>query len=424
MTRTTAPKLTAYAGLAAFGLLAAVALGRPELAVLAAPFALVPALGLSLARVPSFRAWQTLDAERTVEGGEVPFELELRSDTGLLHAEVAAVLPEGAHVTDGAHPALVRLGARQSVELGWRIECGRWGAYTLGEVVVRCRDPLSLFVYEQRLGEPRPLKVYPSAERLRSVLRPLSTQPSAGNQVARERGDGIEFADLRPFVHGDRLRRVNWRATARSGELWVNDLHPERNTDVVLFLDTFVEARRADAGTLDLAVRAAATLAERYLAHRDRVGLVGFGGILNWLTPATGIVQRYRIVDALLDAEIMLSYAWKDIDVVPRRTLPPQALVVALSPLLDERSLAALADLRRRGFDVAVIEISPVPFAPRSEEKLDPLVERLWLLRRAARRTAFHALGMPAVEWREGESLQSAIEEVAAFRRAAHLVRR
>jgi uncharacterized protein (DUF58 family) len=51
-------------------------------------------------------------------------------------------------------------------------------------------------------------------------------------------------------------------------------------------------------------------------------------------------------------------------------------------------------------------------------------VERLWLLRRAARRTAFHSLGVPVVEWREGEALQSAIEEVASFRRAAHLARR
>lgn len=424
MTRTTSPKLTAYAGLAAFGLLAAVALGRPELAILAAPFALVTALGLPLAREPSLRAWSTVDAERMVEGGAVGLELELRAEAPVPHAEVAVVLPAGARVAEGPSPALVRVGAGQSVELEWRIECGRWGAYTLGEMAVRARDALGLFVYEQRLGRAEPLKVYPSAERLRSVLRPLATQPSAGNQVARERGDGIEFADLRPFVHGDRLRRVNWRATARTGELWVNDLHPERNTDVVLFLDTFVEARREDAGTLDLAVRAAATLAERYLAHRDRVGLVVFGGILNWLTPATGIVQRYRIVDALLDAEIMLSYAWKDIDVVPRRTLPPQALVVALSPLLDERALAALADLRRRGFDVAVVEISPVPFAPHAGDEGDPLVERLWHLRRAARRTAFHSLGMPVVEWREDEALQGAIEEVAAFRRAAHLARR
>ena len=424
MRRTTSPKLIAYAGLAAFGLLAAVALGRPVLAVLAAPFALVPALGLSLAREPSFRSWSTVGAERTVEGGTVELELELRSDVGVPHAEVALILPEDARAVDGPNPALVRMGPGQSVELAWRVECDRWGAYPLGEAAIRSRDALGLFVYEQRVGQPQPLKVYPSAERLRSVLRPLATQPSAGNQVARERAEGIEFADLRPFVHGDRLRRINWRATARSGELWVNELHPERNTDVVLFLDTFVEARRRDAGTLDLQVRAAATLAERYLAHRDRVGLVVFGGILNWLTPATGIVQRYRIVDALLDAEIMLSYAWKDIDIVPRRTLPPQALVVALSPLLDDRALAALSDLRRRGFDVAVIEISPVPFAPSADEAADPLVERLWLLRRAARRTAFHTLGVPVVEWREQEALQGAIEEVAAFRRAAHLARR
>ena len=422
MTRTTAPKLTAYTGLAAFGLLAAVALGRPELAVLAAPFALVAAVGLPLAREPSVRSWSSVSVERTVEGGTVQVELDLRAEAAIHHAEVALLLPRGAVVEDGVNPALIRIGSGDTVELSWRIRLEHWGAFMLGEAAVRSRDPLGLFVYEQRVGRQDPVKVYPAGDRLRSLLRPLATQPTAGNQVARERGDGIEFADLREFVPGDRPRRINWRATARTGELWVNDLHPERNTDVVIFLDTFVEARREDSGTLDLAVRAAATLAERYLAHRDRVGLVVFGGLLNWLTPASGIVQRYRIVDALLDTEIMLSYAWKDIDIVPRRTLPPQALVVALSPLLDERALEALADLRRRGFDVAVIEISPVPFAASGD--VDPLVDRLWSLRRAARRTAFHSLGMPVVEWREAEALQSAIEEVAAFRRAARLARR
>jgi uncharacterized protein (DUF58 family) len=422
MTRTTAPKLTAYTGLAAFGLLAAVALGRPELAVLAAPFALVAAVGLPLAREPSMRCWSSVSVERTVEGGTVQVELDLRAEAAIHHAEVALLLPRGAVVEDGVNPALIRIGSGDTVELSWRIRLEHWGAFMLGEAAVRSRDPLGLFVYEQRVGRQDPVKVYPAGDRLRSLLRPLATQPTAGNQVARERGDGIEFADLREFVPGDRPRRINWRATARTGELWVNDLHPERNTDVVIFLDTFVEARREDSGTLDLAVRAAATLAERYLAHRDRVGLVVFGGLLNWLTPASGIVQRYRIVDALLDTEIMLSYAWKDIDIVPRRTLPPQALVVALSPLLDERALEALADLRRRGFDVAVIEISPVPFAASGD--VDPLVDRLWSLRRAARRTAFHSLGMPVVEWREAEALQSAIEEVAAFRRAARLARR
>jgi uncharacterized protein (DUF58 family) len=66
------------------------------------------------------------------------------------------------------------------------------------------------------------------------VLRPFRTQVFAGNQVAREKGEGIEFADMRPFAPGDRVRRVNWRASARRGELWVNEYHAERNGDVVL----------------------------------------------------------------------------------------------------------------------------------------------------------------------------------------------
>ena len=54
------------------------------------------------------------------------------------------------------------------------------------------------------------------------------------------------------------MKRVNWRASARRGELWVNESHPERNTDVILFVDSFAEARLGDEGTLDLAVRATA----------------------------------------------------------------------------------------------------------------------------------------------------------------------
>ena len=76
-----------------------------------------------------------------------------------------------------------------------------------------------------------------------------------------------------------------------------------------------------------------------------------------------GSVQLYRIVDALLDTDIALSYAWKGADVIPPRTLPPQALVIGLTPLLDERSVGALLDLRARGFDLAIVDVSPLPAA-------------------------------------------------------------
>ena len=53
---------------------------------------------------------------------------------------------------------------------------------------------------------------------------------------------------MREWAPGDRVKSINWRASARRGVLWVNEQHPERNTDVVLFLDTFTDVSERDAG--------------------------------------------------------------------------------------------------------------------------------------------------------------------------------
>jgi uncharacterized protein (DUF58 family) len=422
VTRTATTKLGAYAALAGAGLLAALVLARPELAALAAPFALMLVVGLSLAEAPRVRGIFELDAERQVEGEPVEALLELAAETPVPRLELLLDLPVGLE-TEAPNPQLLRLGLDERHELEFPLHCAHWGAYRVGKVFLRAQDRFGLLVFETTLDLDRPLKVYPRGEALRKLLRPLETQVFSGNQPPRSRGEGIEFADLRPFVPGDRVRRVNWRATARRGEPWVNETHPERNTDVVIFLDTFAEARSGETSTLDLAVEAAGSLAGHYIREKDRVGLVAFGGVLNWLTVSSGVVQLYRVLDSLLDAEIFLSYAWKNIDVLPGRTLPPHALVLALTPLLDERSMRALTDLRARGFDLAVIEISPVPFVEPGKGELDELAYRLWLLRREALRSSYLQLGVPVVEWRSDAPLQAALEEVRTFRRHARFTR-
>jgi uncharacterized protein (DUF58 family) len=423
VTRTATPKLGAYTALAGLGLLAALVLGRPELVALAAPFAAVLVVGLSLAEAPEVKWTLELDHERQLEGETVGGELELWAERAVGRLELLVDLPRGL-VAETPNPVLVRLGwdrhERRTIDC--EIRCRRWGAYRVGNLVLRSQDALGLLVHEWTLEQERPLKVYPREESLRRLLRPLETQAFAGNQVPRARGEGIEFADIRPFVYGDSLRRINWRATARRGETWVTETHPERNSDIVIFLDTFLEARADDAGTLDLTISAAASLVLHYLREKDRVGLVSFGGVINWLTASSGLVQLYRVLDSLLDAEIFLSYAWKNIDLLPVRTLPPDSLVLALSPLLDERGVRALLDLRARGFDLALIEISPVPFAAPGEEGPDgDLAHRLWLMRREALRSRYMRLGVPVVEWRDGVPLEAALEEVRSFKRHARL---
>jgi uncharacterized protein (DUF58 family) len=423
VTRYVTPKLGAYTGLAALGLVGALALGLPELVVLAAPFALVAALGLASAREPDVAVAVDLDRERALQHEEVEIRIGVTGSVPAGRLQLFLRLPEGLVLLQGDNPTALRLSAGETQEVELVARAARWGSYRIGDVFLRTIGPFGIFRYECRLDRRRPLKVYPDPEAVRELLRPLRTQVFAGNHVAREKGEGIEFADLRPFVPGDRIRRVNWRASARRGELWVNELHPERNTDVVLFLDSFAQARLGGSGTLDLAVTAATGLAQRYLKDKDRVGFVSFGGVLNWLLPGTGPVQLYRIVDSLLDTEVVLNYAWKDIDAIPRRTLPPRALVLALTPLLDDRATDALLDLRARGFDLAVVEISPLAFTEPARGKTGELAWRLWALRREALRTRFERAGVPVAAWDERMPLAAAIEEVRSFKRHARMSR-
>jgi uncharacterized protein (DUF58 family) len=421
VTREASPRVAAYAALGGLALIAALVTRRPELAALGAPFLLVLGAGLVTAADPELRASVRVDRDRLIEDDELTVEIELAATHTIERLELLLELPVGLAVVDGSNPVAVRVTGARTLSL--RLRADRWGAYAVGDLTVRARDPLALFARSGRIRAARPVKVYPTREALRRLLRPVETQLYSGDELARTKGEGMEFADLRPFMFGDRVRRINWRASARRGELWVNEQHPERNVDVVLFVDSFAEVRRGSASTLDLAVRAAATLAARYTKRRDRVGLVSFGGYLRWLEPGGGLVQLYRIVDALLDTEITLSHAWKEIDHVPARTLPPQALVVALTPLLDERSIRALLDLRARGFDLDVIELSPAAFVDPGATESEQLAYRLWRLQREALRSSFHAAGVPVVEWRDGDPLARPIEEVTAFRRNATLSR-
>jgi uncharacterized protein (DUF58 family) len=422
VTRSATPKLGAYAGLASLGLLAALATRRPELVALAAPFALSAVVGLALARPPRVDARVELDAERTLEGEELDLRVTLFAEVGAESVEVLLELPRELVPFEGDNPVLLRLADGERRELAFGLRCERWGAFRVGRLYLRAQDGFGLFRHETVLDRRLPLKVYPSEETVENLLRPLETQVFSGNHVARQKGEGIEFADLRPFVPGDRVRHVNWRASARRGELWINEHHAERNADVVILLDSFAEARRGDRSTLDPALRAAATLATRYLRQKDRVGFVTFGGSLNWLLPSTGAVQLYRIVDAMLDTQIVLSYAWQDVVMVPRRTLPPQALVLALTPLLDERAEAALLDLRGRGFDLVAIEISPLSLVPEPRDELGELAQRLWRLRREAVRGRFARAGIPVAVWGDETSLAAALEEVSTYRRRARVV--
>jgi len=188
---------------------------------------------------------------------------------------------------------------------------------------------------------------------------------------------------------------------------------------VVLFVDSFLDVRGQRESTLDLAVGAAASLATAYLRQRDRVGLVGFGGFVQWLQPGSGQGALYRLLDTLMETQVFATAAWKGIRHLPPRTLPPKALIVALSPLLDQRAVAALFDLLARGYDLAVVDISPLTGAAAVDGEWGPLATRLWALQRETLRHRYQRLGAAVVEWTAEVHLQQVLLEVETCRRRA-----
>jgi uncharacterized protein (DUF58 family) len=424
VTRRPSARIAAYVGVAALALLAGLALGRPELAAVAAPLAVLVVAGLATASDPEVAAEVTVDRERALVDDQVTLRLTLRSADPVERLEVLVVVPPGMVGPDGAAGSwavAVRLAAGEERTLAVPLTCRRWGAYRLGQVHLRAHDRFRLFTWERQLDGQAVLKVFPVPDALRALVRPFETQVSTGSHVAAQRGDGIEFADLRPFLPGDRPRSINWRATARRGDLMVNQRHPERATEVVLFLDSFLDVRGPTGSTLDQAVGAAASLAAAYLRQRDRVGLVSFGGFVQWLQPGGGQAALYRLLDTLMETQVFATAAWKGIRHLPSRTLPAKALIVALTPLVDERGVAALFDLLARGYDLAVVDISPLTHAGRATGEWDELARRLWALERETLRHRYQRLGAAVVEWRDAMHLQQVLLEVEACRRRAGL---
>ncbi len=418
MSASASPTLPSWVLIGTASALAGVILGEPALIALGAPFAVAATAALAFAHEPRVEMRAFAAPDRVLEGDRLSTSYELSAEGGAAWLELRALAPPGLPAERNATARIVRLapGEKRRVEVSLRAE--RWGGYRAGAARVWVTGVLGGVWYAGTVEPYASVRVLPAVERLRALVAPARTQAAVGTRRSPVRGDGLELAEVRPYVGGDHVRRMHWRATARTGVPFVADRHPERSADVVLFLDAYAELPSgAREQTLTLTVRAAAALAEAHLRARDRVGIVRFGGALEWLRPSSGVLHALRIADALARSEIVMTYVARDVAIVPPAILPPRALVLAITPLLDDRGARALLDLLARGHDLAVLEIDAPALLGTGED----LAVRLWALRRAALRARLAELGSAVSTWDGNRPLESVIREVMASRRASRL---
>jgi uncharacterized protein (DUF58 family) len=405
--------------LVAWSLVLAVVSGRAELVVAAVPLVLGLLRVARRAAPSSCSVTHEVSVSRAFEGERVRVTIGVATSPRAALVELFEPLPAAARVVSGGSWSLVAPGRDGTAEWTYEVACARRGALNLGTVHARLWDRAGLRAFEVDQRAPKAVRVHPRLLPVRRLPRPRRTQTSVGNYVARAVGEGLEPGDIRPFVHGDRVRHVNWRASLRFGSLHVTQYQQERNADVILLLDSLAETGEAPDTTLDASIRAAASLAAAYLERKDRVGYIEYGGLLRSVRPGSGRRHHERLVDTMLRAEVTFSYVTRDISLLPRRLLPAQALVIALSPLLERAFEKVLVDLAARGFDVVVVSPSPIALVRGSlaSSRVTDLACRLWALERRGAADRLRRLGITIVDWDARQPLDIALDGVARPRR-------
>jgi uncharacterized protein (DUF58 family) len=407
-------KVVVEGALAGIALLAAAITGDYVLVAFAVPLALASVLGLTRRRHSPFFA---VSCKTTVvaPGEPIAVAITVQSRESVI-CGVALRLPPGLEV-DGAAVWELYLRAGTNEVIDCEVSATRLGRFKLGLLDVTLTDSSGSLSAKGVAGHAIDVEARPLGSPALAVVRPDRVRATAGDRLARLAADGIEMADVREQPEGALGRRINWRATARRGVTCVNLQHPDRSTDVLLLVDTFAESE------IPATVSVAISLAESYARRHDRLGLVCFGGVLDWVEPGTGPAHLEKVRSALLSSEVFFSYAWKTADIIPRRLFPAGCLVLAVSAMGDQRFTSALASLRSRGIDLAVIELAPPPIGSAvasAESRRSPtdLAARVVTMEREDTRRRFWAWGVPVVPINGPEEIAAGLAEIAAFRRS------
>lgn len=402
---------------------AAVAFGRADLLVLGTPFLVVTVWTLATRPRAIPQITGTASTSSPIEGTTNAWTIRIAGDDAaeqfaayvgdrrLLRltprsGAVADALPGGRAVTTMRWRPK-RWGTRQI--LATRVAVfGSWGGFRYGPVRLPALTVTTLpetAAFDSRRALPHPHGLI-------------------GVNRSNTRAEGMEFADIRQFQVGDRLRHIHWPVSVRTGTLHVRTSFAEQDTEVLVVLDASTDystdTDSDEASSLDLGVRASAGLATHFLGRGDRVGLEVVGGMQPVRVPiGMGTLHRRRVMDCLGGIERGLGNGFRTAAV--RTRLRPGGVLLLISPLLSPMPLTLAAKLAQRGMTVLVIDCFPgdVP----TDDPAMALAIRMRLLERDREIHAIEQLGVPVSRWRGPGSLDPVLARLSA-RPGPRVVRR
>ena len=386
------------------------------------PIVLLALAGIQPLTAPLVDVVREVSRDRAAVGQEIRVRVRVANRGPRLDlVELFDEVPRELDIAKGRPHLALAIDAGEEVSLEYSVIPRVKGRYVLGPLVARSTGALGLEYEDVVAGARTPIAIAPPMEEVRRAkVQPRRTRRWIGQIQSRQIGHGSEFWGLREYISGDETRRINWKASARFDRLITNEVEGERSGDAVIVLDARHESLVGPLprSTTEAGVRAALTLASKILEDRNRVGLVVQRQVLDWVYPAFGRKQLYRILDALIRVRPGGEWPFDSIVWVLERFFPRNCQVILVSPLLDRGATETVVDLAARGFGVTIVSPSPVEIE-RAMYADDPTLEVAYRLMRMERETAVSALRRYAdvVDWDPRQPLAAALKGVSPFPR-------
>jgi uncharacterized protein (DUF58 family) len=164
------------------------------------------------------------------------------------------------------------------------------GEYEFGDIRVYAKSPLGLIRRRYTFQQSETLPVYPSFLQMRKYeLMAISNRlTDIGIKKIRRIGHSLEFEQVKNYVAGDDYRTINWKATARQGNLMVNSYTDEKSQHVYCIIDKSRAMKMPFEGLslLDYAINASLVLSSVALIKEDKAGLITASEKIGAVIPA------------------------------------------------------------------------------------------------------------------------------------------
>lgn len=414
------------------GLIAvAVATHRPDLVVMATPLIVIAAWGAAT-RPPSEPTISSRLGLSSVREGESTY---LHYEVGDLRGAhlVAAVIRLSPWLqmqpVSGQQAIHVDPRASESVDLTFGIRAIRWGEHFAGPGVLSATSAWGAYRWGTIPMPEHPLLTMPVPVMFDNRAPVPHPHGLVGMNRSARPGDGSEFNTIRPFQVGDRLRRIHWPSSLRSGSLNVTSTYADHDSQVLLIVDATNDLGRSGgidgaASTLDITIRATAAVAEHYIRRNERVGMRVYGAANPTVhTAATGNPHLRRMLAAL--ARTRAGGTFDERELQQRYRIDPGTLVIMMSPLVSTLTLRRALILAHRGLSLVVVDTMPTTLVHRDDKAgLTTLSWRIRMLERTFEIDQVASAGIPIVDWRGPGSLDQILRDISRRASAPRLAHR